>query len=116
MIIDDSSDVLAALGASLESEGIEVVATANGRADGIERVLALQPDCVLVDVDLGEESGTQLAEELSARGVRGAIILISAYREYVALAEGTSVSGFLSKTDISRTAIEQLIASADGGS
>lgn len=114
LIIDDSSDVLSALGASMESEGIEVVATATGRADGIARALELQPDCILVDVDLGEDSGTQVAEELIELGVSAGIILISAYREYVALADGMEVRGFLSKTDISRDAIERLMATGPG--
>lgn len=101
--------MLAALGASLEAEGFEVAATATGRVDGIARALELQPDCILVDVDLGEDSGTQVADELAALGVSAAVILISAYREYVALAEGTNVRGFLTKTEISRAAIERLV-------
>lgn len=112
LIIDDSPEVLAALRASMEVEGIEVVATATGRAEGIARALELEPDCILVDVDLGEDGGPQVAEELSSVGVQAAIILISAYREYVTLAEDTNVRGFLSKTDISRAAIEQLLGGA----
>ena len=109
LIIDDSFDVLAALAASVESDGVEVVATARGRTDGIARAVELQPDGILIDVDLGDDSGPQVAQELTALGVSAAIILISAYRNYAELAEGTQVLGFLSKTDISRAAIEQLM-------
>lgn len=87
-----------------------MVATATDQTHGIAHALELQPDCILVDVDLGEDSGTQVADELAALGVSAAVILISAYREYVALAEGTNVRGFLTKTEISRAAIERLIA------
>lgn len=110
LIIDDSPEVLSALAAAMEVDGLDVVATAAGRADGIARALELQPDCILVDVDLGEDGGPQVAEELARLGLAAAIILISAYREYVTLAEDTNVIGFLSKTEISRAAIEELIA------
>lgn len=111
LIIDDSAEVLTALAASMEAEGVDVVATAHGRVDGIARALELDPDCILLDVDLGDDGGPQLADELAVLGVSAAIILISAYRDYAALTEGTMVRGFLSKTDISRAAIEQLMAS-----
>jgi len=110
LIIDDSPEVLSALAASLRSDGIDVVATASGREDGVARALEAQPDCILLDVDLGDDGGPQVADELTARGLTVPIILISAYREYATLAENARVSGFLSKTDISRAAIEQLLA------
>jgi len=91
------------------------LATADGRAGGIAHALELEPDCILVDVDLCEDSGPQLANELAALGVSAAIILISAYRDHAALAEGTQVRSFLSKTDISRAAIERLMAAAAHG-
>ena len=102
--------MLGALAASMESEGVEVVATAHGRTDGIARAIELEPDCILVDVDLGDDSGPQVAHELAALGVSAAIILISAYPDYAVLTEGAPVCGFLSKTNISRTAIERLLA------
>lgn len=114
LIIDDSSEVLRALAASMEVDGLDVVATATSRVEGIARALELQPDCILIDVDLGEDGGPQVAEELARHGVSAAIILISAYREYLALAEDTNVLGFLGKTEISRAAIEELIAASRG--
>jgi CheY-like chemotaxis protein len=110
LIIDDSPEVLRALASSLESEGVDVVATASGRDEGIARALESQPECILLDVDLGEDGGPQVAEEMAALGLPAAIILISAYREYFALAESARVRGFLSKTDVSRAAIERLLA------
>lgn len=114
LIIDDSPEVLRALASSLQSEGIDVVATASGRDDGIARALEAQPECILLDVDLGEDGGPQVADEMVALGLPAAIILISAYSEYIALAENAQVRGFLSKTDVSRAAIEQLLAGPEG--
>jgi CheY-like chemotaxis protein len=110
LIIDDSSEVLGALTASLQSEGIDVVATAFGRDDGVACALEHQPDCILLDVDLGEDGGPQVADELASLGISAEIILMSAYREYIALAENVAVRGFLSKTEVSRAAIEELLA------
>jgi two-component system nitrate/nitrite response regulator NarL len=110
LIIDDRADVLDALKASLEADGVEVIATATAADDGIERALEHELDCILIDVDLGEESGVDVAARLADLGVRATRILISAYREYAALADDTPVAGFLSKTAVSRAAIEQLMA------
>jgi DNA-binding NarL/FixJ family response regulator len=110
LIIDDRVDVLDALRASLEADGVEVLGTATAAADGIAQALDLEPDCILIDVDLGEESGVDVAGRLAELGVEATRILISAYREYAALAEDSPVAGFLSKTAVSRAAIEQLMA------
>jgi DNA-binding NarL/FixJ family response regulator len=109
LIIDDRADIRDALRSSLEAEGLVVPGTAATGAEGVALALDLKPDCVLVDVDLGNESGLDVANQLTAAGVLAGVILISAYREYSELAVETAAAGFLSKTDICRAAIERLI-------
>jgi DNA-binding NarL/FixJ family response regulator len=73
---------------------------------------------VLVDIDLGEESGLDLARQLQA-SPHGAphVILISTHdeREYADLISASPALGFLAKTDLSAAAIQRMIASAGSG-
>jgi DNA-binding NarL/FixJ family response regulator len=116
VIIDDSPEVVDALRRSLEADGVIVLGTASTGAEGVHRTGQLGPDCVLLDVDLGDESGLDVARELAAAGSSAAVILISAHAEYAELADDTPVAGFLSKSGLSRAAIEQILAGPGRGS
>ncbi|MEV7808069.1 response regulator [Microbispora sp. NPDC088329] len=45
----------------LEADGLAVVGTASGSVEALRRLEEAQPDVVLVDIDLGVESGFDLA-------------------------------------------------------
>src|SRR5437763_6725450 len=79
-IVDDNRRVLRAAQNLLEREGISVVGLASTGAEAQRRHPELQPDDTLIDIDLGEENGIDLARQLAA-SCDGAqrMILISAY-------------------------------------
>ncbi|WP_307787719.1 response regulator [Mycolicibacterium sp. S2-37] len=114
LIVDDSADFRDAAGAMLGRAGFEVVAVAADGADALRLARELRPDVALVDVDLGGESGFDLAEELHHADFDApAVILVSTYAEQD-LAEMIAVSpavGFLSKLQLSGDAIRDLLAS-----
>jgi DNA-binding NarL/FixJ family response regulator len=75
-----------------------------------------EPDVMLVDIDLGPESGFELARRL-ARGLdrtRSCVILTSTHAEadYASLIAASSAVGFLPKSNLSATAIRRLLAQA----
>lgn len=93
----------------LSRGGIDVVAVAANSAEALRYAAELTPDVALVDVELGEESGFDLAEQL---GRSQAVILVSTYAEQD-LAEMIAVSpaiGFVPKIALSATAIRDLVA------
>ena len=114
-IVDDNSSFLAAATGLLEGEGLSVVGTASTSADALREVAASKPDVVLVDVWLGEESGLELARRLVEGGeADGApVVLIStrAEAEVADLIAGSPAAGFVSKADLSATAIRRLVES-----
>ena len=57
LIVDDSASFLAASRRLLEREGLNVVGVASTIRECLRRVSELGPDVILVDVDLGEDSG-----------------------------------------------------------
>jgi len=74
LIVDDSPRFLAAARGHLEREGIAVVGVASSLGQALQHAERLRPDVTLVDLDLGGESGLELARRLCrapAPGWRG---------------------------------------------
>lgn len=118
LIVDDNLDFLEAARELLEREGFEIVGLASTSADAIAAARRLQPNVILVDVYLGDESGLELASQLSNfAGPDGpAVILISTYAEQD-LAELLAVSpaaGFLTKGQLSGASIRSKLGLGDG--
>lgn len=106
LIVDDNAHFLAAARDLLEREGLVVVGVASTSAEALRLAEELRPDAILVDVDLGEESGFDLAQRLSADGV-APVVLISAYAEseLVDLITASPAVGFVSKSELSARAV-----------
>jgi DNA-binding NarL/FixJ family response regulator len=118
LIVDDSPQFFEAAKLLLEDDGVAVVGFARTSDEAVVSALELRPDVALVDVDLGEESGFDVAHRLAALP-HGAppIILISAESE-TELVEAVATSGalgFISKTDLSAGEIERLLRQASAG-
>jgi DNA-binding NarL/FixJ family response regulator len=115
-IVDDSPEVLRAASDLLEGEGIAVVGVAATGEQAVRLIEELKPDVMLVDIDLGPESGFDLARRLvhTRDGAGSRTILISTHDEadFAKLIEGSPAIGFLPKSDLSATAIQRLLARA----
>jgi DNA-binding NarL/FixJ family response regulator len=118
LIVDDSDQFLEAARALLVRQGLDVVGVASTGADALRRARELRPDLTLVDVDLGDESGVDIARELikAAGPERAPVVLISAYREEDLrdLIDGSPAVGFLSKSRLSAQALHGLVDEASG--
>ena len=114
LIVDDSAPFLEAARKFLEREGITVVGVASTSADAVERAQKLRPDVALVDIDLGEESGFDLARQIAEGPAPLPVILIStrAEEDLAELIEASPALGYLSKANLSAHAVRDLI---DGG-
>jgi CheY-like chemotaxis protein len=117
VIVDDNPDVLQAASDVLEGQGIPVVGMATSGDEAASLMRAHQPDLMLVDIDLGPESGFELARRLAQGGGRTAppIILISTHDEadFADLISASPAIGFLSKSDLSAAAIRGLLDEHD---
>jgi CheY-like chemotaxis protein len=113
LVVDDNPSFLEAARALLERQGISVVGVASNEAEALRQSRALQPDVVLVDISLGEESGFDVARRLvEDRDERGpAVILISTHAEadFAELIARSPAVGFLPKTELSADAIRSLL-------
>jgi CheY-like chemotaxis protein len=118
LIVDDSPRFLDAARGLLEGQGITVVGVASNTADALRRTGELRPDVTLLDIDLGGESGLELARRLHGQAGQapGLVILISTHAEqdYAELIAASPAIGFLPKTALSGDAIRDLLAGRGG--
>jgi two-component system, NarL family, nitrate/nitrite response regulator NarL len=114
VIVDDDERFLDVVRASLERGGVTVAGVADSRAAAVQRVAALRPDFVLVDIRLGAESGFDVARDLAASGNATRLIMISSHAEadYADLIAEAPVAGFLPKTKLSAVAIRRVLGLA----
>ena len=111
LIVDDSETFIASARRLLESQGVDIVGTATSGANALDLALALAPDLVLVDVELGEEDGVALAAELRSRAPAARVILISTYGhdEMQDIVSSSSAVGFLPKSALCGDAVRALL-------
>jgi DNA-binding NarL/FixJ family response regulator len=112
LIVDDHGGFRANARRLLEAEGFEVVAEA---ADGHEAIAAaerLQPDLVLLDVQLPDLDGFEVAARLAELGVRSQIVLTSSRNaaEYGSLVREAPARAFIPKSELSGAALTGLLA------
>lgn len=112
LIVDDSTEFLvSAAGLFSSQQGLDVVGFASTGTDALRLMKALSPDVVLVDVELGDEDGIDLARRLTRADPAASVILIS-LRDRGELAEligGCGAAGFVRKDAIDAQTIADLV-------
>jgi CheY-like chemotaxis protein len=110
LIVDDNAEFLEAAKDLLERQGCEVVAVASTGTEALRLARELQPDVALVDIDLGPESGFDVATRLAA-GNGHKVVLISAYAEaeFADMIATSPALGFLPKAELSARAIGDVL-------
>ena len=115
LIVDDNESFLEIAAASLAGDDLDVLGTATTGAEAMRQVAEQHPDVVLVDINLGEESGFELARELVDRfpQLASGVVLISsrAEQDFGGLIQASPAAGFVPKTRLSAKAVHELVAS-----
>jgi CheY-like chemotaxis protein len=111
LIVDDHDDFRRSAAELLESEGFTVVGDAADGEAALAEIARLQPDVVLLDVQLPGADGFAVAERLAAGADPPAVVLVSsrersAYEPRLGAALGL---GFIAKRDLSGAALSALI-------
>ena len=111
VIVDDDVTFLDDARALLESDGVTVAGVASNSAEAVQRVKALRPDVVLIDIRLGGESGFDVARQLAGNGQAAALIMISTYdwADYADLIAESPAAGFVPKAELSGAAIRRVL-------
>jgi two-component system, NarL family, nitrate/nitrite response regulator NarL len=115
VIVDDNALFLEGAVDLLTREGLDVVGVASDGAKAIRLVTELRPDVTLVDIDLGDEDGFELAQQLSGIPAPASkVILISTHAEedVAHLVERSPALGFIAKARLSAQAIRDTLERA----
>jgi DNA-binding NarL/FixJ family response regulator len=113
LLVDDSPPFIEAARGLLGRQGVDIVGVASTGSEALRLAGDLRPDVVLVDIDLGGESGFEVTRGLlEERADPPAVILISTHSEtdFADLIAESPATGFLSKSALSADAIHRLLA------
>jgi DNA-binding NarL/FixJ family response regulator len=112
LIVDDHQSFRGSARQLLEAEGFTVVGEA---ADGHQAIAAaqrLEPDLILLDVQLPDIDGFEVAAQVAALGLRSVVVLTSsrAQREYGSLVAESPARGFIPKEELSGATLSRLVS------
>ena len=113
LIVDDHPSFRASARAMLESEGFHVVGEAADGAEALGAVETLEPDLVLLDVQLPDMSGFDVCSALEGRaGGRPEVVLVSSREvdDYGHLVDMSCACGFVPKGELSGELLAALLA------
>ena len=108
LIVDDHPGFRASARRMLEAGGFEVVGEAEDGSAAMGAASALNPDLVLLDVQLPDANGIDLAARISADGGPGVVLTSSRPSDQLDLSDTTAV-GFIPKDELSPSRITELL-------
>ena len=111
LLVDDNASFRKAARQLLERHGFVVVAEAETGVSAIEQATEHSPDVVLLDVQLPDLDGFDVADRISLLAQPVAVILTSslAAADLGALVARSSALGFIPKAELSASAMEALL-------
>jgi two-component system response regulator EvgA len=111
LIVDDHAGFRRTARALLELEGFEVVGEADDGRSALEQVSRLRPDIVLLDVQLPDMDGFEVAKRLVSDGYCPRIVLISSRdaSEFGGLVASSGARGFIPKAELSGRRLAALV-------
>jgi CheY-like chemotaxis protein len=102
LVVDDSAAFRTTARMLLEARGYDVVGVAEDIASGLAKARELQPDCVLMDVNLPDGDGISAAAQLNGTTV----VLVSTLDES---ALGDFAHGFVPKSELASPRLVELL-------
>ncbi len=112
LIVDDHPSFRASARAILEADGFQVVGEAEDGAGALSAVAGLEPDLVLLDIQLPDMSGFDVCAALAARnGGAPQVVLVSSRDacDFGSLIAQSGARGFVAKAELSGDAVAALL-------
>jgi DNA-binding NarL/FixJ family response regulator len=112
LIVDDHPSFRAVAQMVLDTDGFAVVGTASDGEAGVAATLRLAPDVVLLDVELPDIDGFEVAARLREAGSPAAIVFASSREaaDFGSLVAESGARGFVTKADLTGDALRALVA------
>jgi signal transduction histidine kinase/DNA-binding NarL/FixJ family response regulator len=113
LLVDDDRNFMEALAVFLESDGRFVIAgmAENGR-EGVQLAAALDPDVILMDIDMPVMDGVEASRLIHAAQPEVPIVLVSAsqFEDRVANAHEAGATGYVQKGRVTSDLVKTIVA------
>lgn len=111
LIVDDHASARRSIRALLEAAGYDVVGEAEDGITGLAEARRLHPQVVLLDIQLPDIDGFEVAARLAQNGYRPDVVLTSSRdaTDYGELIDEAPARGFLAKDELSGEALAALL-------
>jgi DNA-binding NarL/FixJ family response regulator len=111
LIVDDHPSFRTSARRILEDAGYDVVGEAGDGRSGIAAAHSLRPQVVLLDVQLPDVDGFDVALQLTSDPQAPAVVMTSSRdgNEFGTLVLSSGARGFLAKSELSGPALEELL-------
>ena len=113
LLVDDNADLRFLVRAAVESRGgFEVVGEADNGRDGVEQARELQPDVVLLDLDMPSMGGLEALPLVREAAPDSKVVVLSSFRreDYEGQVRAGGATGFLEKGITARRLVDELLA------
>ena len=113
LLVDDNADLRFLVRTAVESRGgFEVVGEAGNGRDGVELASGLQPDVVLLDLDMPSMGGIEALPLLREASPDSKVIVLSSYRreDYEGQVRAGGATGYIEKGVTARRLVDELLA------
>ncbi len=117
LLADDHPALRVGLRALLEHAGIAVAGEAGDGAEALAQIVTLRPDVAVLDCQLPEMAGAEVAAEVQRQGLGTRVLALSAYRDekYVRAMLAAGAVGYLLKDEAPGAIVAAVQAAARGG-
>jgi DNA-binding NarL/FixJ family response regulator len=111
LIVDDNPAFRRLARRLLEAEGYRVVGVACDAGEALAAAGELVPEVILLDVNLPDASGFEVAARLARERPHVSVLLTSTHgrHDFEQLALANGARGFVSKDDLSGTELDRLL-------
>lgn len=119
VVADDHPAILAGISDMLnQAPDIEVVGQARDGVEVLEQVRHVDPDVVLVDIEMPRMSGIEVARRLASAAPDVPVLAISAYddRHYIRGILRNGAAGYIAKDEVPQRLVEAVRTVSNGGS
>ena len=101
LIVDDDEDVVFSLQTILCAKGVEVVGTGTDGSEAVKLYEELQPDILLMDIQMKPMNGLDAAEQILAEDKTARVLFLTTFSddEYIVKALRIGAKGYLLKQD-----------------